>query len=92
MRLGIGIVALSFLALPMSPQAGIIAGHDYVVLDTPQRQQEAKGKIEVVEFFSWGCPHCYQFYPMLAREVAALPKDATLKRVPVGLRPVPQLH
>jgi thiol:disulfide interchange protein DsbA len=84
MRLGISIVALAFLALSTSLQASIIAGHDYVVLSTPQRQ-ESNGKIEVVEFFSWGCPHCYEFYPMLSRWVGTLPKDTAFKRVPVGL-------
>jgi len=84
MRLGISIVALAFLALSTSPQASIIAGHDYIVLSVPQRQ-ESNGKIEVVEFFSWGCPHCYEFYPMLSRWLSTLPKDAAFKRVPVGL-------
>jgi protein dithiol oxidoreductase (disulfide-forming) len=84
MRLGISIVTLAFLALSTSPQASIIAGHDYVVLSTLQ-QQESNGKIEVVEFFSWGCPHCYEFYPLLSRWVGTLPKDAAFKRVPVGL-------
>jgi thiol:disulfide interchange protein DsbA len=84
MRLGISIFALTFLALSTSLQASIIAGHDYVVLSTRQ-QQEINGKIEVVEFFSWGCPHCYEFYPMLSRWLGTLPKDASFKRVPVGL-------
>ena len=84
MRLGIGIVTLAFLELSTSVQASIIAGHDYVVLNTPQRQ-ESNGKIEVVEFFSWGCPHCYEFRPMLSRWIATLPKEASFKRVPVGL-------
>jgi thiol:disulfide interchange protein DsbA len=84
MRLGISILALAFLALCTPLQASIIAGHDYVVLKNPQRQ-ESNGKIEVVEFFSWGCPHCYEFYPMLSRWLATLPKDAIFKRVPVGL-------
>jgi thiol:disulfide interchange protein DsbA len=84
MRLGISFFALTFLALSTSLQASIIAGHDYVVLSTPQRQ-EINGKIEVVEFFSWGCPHCYEFYPMLSRWLGSLPKDASFKRVPVGL-------
>ena len=84
MRLGISSFALIFLALSTSLQASIIAGHDYVVLSTPQRQ-ESNGKIEVVEFFSWGCPHCYEFYPMLSRWLSTLPKDAGFKRVPVGL-------
>jgi thiol:disulfide interchange protein DsbA len=84
MRTRLGFVALVFLALTISAEASIIAGHDYVVLGTPQRQ-EINGKIEVVEFFSWGCPHCYEFYPMLSRWIATLPKDASFKRVPVGL-------
>jgi thiol:disulfide interchange protein DsbA len=84
MRLGVSIVALAFLALSTSPQASIIAGHDYTVLAVAQRQ-ENNGKIDVVEFFSWGCPHCYEFYPKLARWLATLPKDASFKRVPVGL-------
>jgi protein dithiol oxidoreductase (disulfide-forming) len=84
MRLGISIVGLAFLALSTAPQASIVAGHDYVVLNTPQRQDN-NGKIEVVEFFSWGCPHCYEFYPKLSRWLSTLPKDASFKRVPVGL-------
>jgi protein dithiol oxidoreductase (disulfide-forming) len=84
MRSSISIVALAFLALSVSVQANIIAGHDYVVLDVPQRQA-GDGKVEVVEFFSWGCPHCYEFYPMLARWRVTLPKDVSFKRVPVGL-------
>jgi thiol:disulfide interchange protein DsbA len=84
MRLGISIVVLALLAPSTSPQASIVAGHDYAVLGTPQRQ-ETNGKIEVVEFFSWGCPHCYEFYPKLSRWLSTLPKDASFKRVPVGL-------
>jgi thiol:disulfide interchange protein DsbA len=84
MRLGVSIVALAFLVQSLPLHASIIAGHDYIVLDTPQRQDN-NGKIEVVEFFSWGCPHCYEFYPKLARWLATLPKDASFKRIPVGL-------
>jgi len=84
MRLGISIIALTFLALSTPLRAGIIAGHDYAMLSTPLRQ-ETNGKIQVVEFFSWGCPHCYEFYPKLSRWLLTLPKDASFKRVPVGL-------
>ena len=84
MRLSSGIFAIAFLALSSSPQAGIVAGHDYVVLNTPQRQ-DVNGKIEVMEFFSWGCPHCYEFYPKLARWLATMPKGSSFKRVPVAI-------
>jgi protein dithiol oxidoreductase (disulfide-forming) len=83
MRLTSSILAVAFLAFSSSPQASILAGHDYEVLATPQRQ-DVNGKIEVTEFFSWGCPHCYEFYPKLAQWLATLPKDASFKKVPVG--------
>ena len=54
------------------------------MLSTPQRQ-DSNGKIEVVEFFSWCCPHCYEFYPKLSRWLSTLPEDASFRRVPVGL-------
>jgi thiol:disulfide interchange protein DsbA len=83
MSIRLSIVTLAFLALVTSARASAVAGHDYVELDVPQHQ-ETKGKIEVIEFFSWGCPHCYEFYPFLVRWLATLPKDVTFKRVPVG--------
>jgi thiol:disulfide interchange protein DsbA len=79
------VALFAFLAFANSVQASAIAGHDYVVLGVPQRQ-ETKGKIEVIEFFSWGCPHCHEFYPLLNRWLATLPKDATFRRVPVSFR------
>jgi thiol:disulfide interchange protein DsbA len=79
----LGMVALAF-ALSTPVQASTVAGQDYVVLSVAQ-QPDVKGKIEVIEFFSWGCPHCNVFNPKLNRWLATLPKDATFKRVPVGL-------
>jgi|SRR5271165_551534 len=77
------IVLAFLLAFSACVQAAAIAGHDYVVLGVPQRQ-DIKGKIEVIEFFSWGCPHCYEFYPLLDRWMATLPKDAAFRQVPVS--------
>lgn len=50
MRLSALVIALSFFALSPLSQASIVAGHDYEVLSTPQRQQ-SNGKVAVVEFF-----------------------------------------
>ena len=84
MSVRLAIVALIYVTLSVPVEASVVAGHDYVVIERPQRQDD-KGKVEIVEFFSWGCPHCYEFYPLLSRWVATLPKDATFKRVPVSL-------
>ena len=42
------------------------------------------GKIEVLEFFSYGCPHCYALEPTLEGWAKRLPADVVFKRVPVG--------
>ncbi len=45
---------------------------------------EVPGKIEVIEFFSYGCPHCKEFHPLVSKWAAALPADVSFKRVPVS--------
>jgi len=40
------------------------------------------GKIEVVELFWYGCPHCYHFEPVINPWVDKLPEDVNFKRVP----------
>ena len=56
-------------------------GKEYAVL--PQTQPtDAKGKIEVTEFFWYGCPHCFEFEPTLNAWVKTLPKDVAFRRVP----------
>jgi thiol:disulfide interchange protein DsbA len=58
-------------------------GTEYRKLDRAQSTL-SPGKIEVVEFFSYGCPHCEHFLPLLDAWAAKLPKDVVLRRVPVG--------
>lgn len=43
---------------------------------------DANGKIEVVEFFWYGCPHCYALEPVLNKWQQTLPKDVVFRRVP----------
>jgi thiol:disulfide interchange protein DsbA len=79
-----GVLALILLAVTASVDAASVAGRDYLVLNPPQRPDSRPGKIEVIEFFSWGCPHCYEFYPLLSSWQSKLPRDVEFKRVPVG--------
>jgi thiol:disulfide interchange protein DsbA len=51
---------------------------------TPPQLGDSPGKIEVLEFFSWGCPHCRDFNPLVSRWAEKLPKDVVFKRVPVS--------
>jgi thiol:disulfide interchange protein DsbA len=60
-------------------------GFDYRVLPVSQAI-EAKGKIEVLEFFWYGCPHCHDFEPQLDAWIKRQDKDVTVKKVPVAFR------
>ena len=48
----------------------------------PALPVQAKGKIEVLEFFWYGCIHCYNLEPLLESWVKKLPRDAQFRRVP----------
>jgi protein dithiol oxidoreductase (disulfide-forming) len=75
----------SAAALPVqaAPPPGAIEGADYRVIPSPQ-PTGTPGKIEVLEFFSYGCPHCNEFYPLVSAWAGKLPKDVVFNRVPVG--------
>lgn len=49
-------------------------------------------KIEVAEFFWYGCPHCYDFEPALKRWDASKPADVRFVRVPVTWNKTVELH
>lgn len=57
-----------------------------VTLPTPDK------KVEVVEFFWYGCPHCYAFEPILEGWVKKLPADVAFRQVPVGFMAPHQMH
>lgn len=57
---------------------------EYRVLATPQ-PTTSPGKIEVLEFFSYGCPHCNEFYPLLNAWLTKQAKDIVLRREAVSL-------
>jgi protein dithiol oxidoreductase (disulfide-forming) len=66
-------------------------GKDFRKLVPPQ-PTDSPGKIEVVEFFSYGCPHCAHFYPLLQAWLAKLPKDVAFRHVPVGFNNDPWIN
>ncbi|MBC5764099.1 thiol:disulfide interchange protein DsbA/DsbL [Ramlibacter albus] len=61
-------------------------GTEYRSLAKRAAVEAPAGKIEVVEFFWYSCPHCNAFEPQLVRWSRNLPADAVLRRVPVGFR------
>jgi protein dithiol oxidoreductase (disulfide-forming) len=77
---------LSLSALPaLADSDAAFEGHDYSRLADVQPVTTGK-KIEVLEFFWYRCPHCFQLEPGLDAWLKTLPKDAEIRRVPAVFR------
>ena len=61
-------------------------GADYITLDKRVPVETPPGKIEVIEFFWYSCPHCNAFEPKLVNWIKRLPADVSIRRVPVAFR------
>ncbi|GKS93521.1 thiol:disulfide interchange protein DsbA/DsbL [Acidovorax sp. SUPP2825] len=82
-------VAASALTLPLATPAMAQArqfkeGKDYVKLAKPVASDVPAGKVEVIEFFWYSCPHCNAFEPTLEAWLKAAPKDLVIRRMPVA--------
>ena len=75
------VLSLSAVAAPDAA----FEGHDYVRVKTAQPVATGK-KIEVLEFFWYRCPHCFELEPSLSTWLKKLPKDAKVRRVPAVFR------
>ena len=87
--LGLGLGGgLAPLAGVAQAQGAPVEGKQYVRLSQPL-PVPATGKIEVLEFFWYGCPHCNNFEPMLEAWTKKIPDDVAFRRVPVAFRDEP---
>jgi thiol:disulfide interchange protein DsbA len=62
-------------------------GIDYKEV-TPPQPTDSPGKIEVIEFMWYACPHCFAFEPALTPWIQKLPADVAFKRVPAQFSPI----
>jgi len=79
---------VAVLAFASAGAAWSQAGTPYSMLSPPQ-PTEGGGKIEVIEFFWYGCPHCNAFEPTLDAWQKTLPADIAFRRVPVAFSEEP---
>ena len=77
----IGLFAIAALVLSSLAGADFREGVDYVRVNPPQAV-ETGTKIEVREFFWYGCPHCFTLEPVLEKWQKSLPKNAQFVRTP----------
>lgn len=80
MRKLIGLSLFALLLLPLAGQAQFLEGVEYTRVN-PQ-PVETGNKIEVREFFWYGCPHCFSLEPSIARWHKTMPKNAQFVRTP----------
>jgi thiol:disulfide interchange protein DsbA len=69
---------------PASGPINLKEGKDYNKLERPLLSDTGTGKIEVIEFFWYSCPHCNAFEPTFANWVKTASKDLTIRRMPVA--------
>lgn len=81
---GLGWAAPAFAQAP-------VEGTQYKRLAEPI-PMASTGKVEVVEFFWYGCPHCYALEPHLEKWAAKLPADVSFKRAPAAFTPQYEFH
>jgi thiol:disulfide interchange protein DsbA len=80
------LALLAAAAFAGSAGAQLVEGKNYARIANPQPVETGK-KIEVIEFFSYGCPHCAELEPHLDAWLAKLPPDVAFRRVPVMFQP-----
>jgi protein dithiol oxidoreductase (disulfide-forming) len=66
-------------------QQAVQEGRDYTVI--AQQPTQSAGKIEVTEFFQYGCVHCFNLEPLMHEWEKKLPKDVVVRRMPLSFDP-----
>lgn len=81
---GLAATVMAFSVNAMADQ--FVEGKDYTVLKKPT--PVTGNKVEVREFFWYGCPHCFKLEPHMQAWLKQMPKDVTFVRTPAAMNPV----
>ncbi len=63
----------------------LVEGRDYTRVRPSQLTTSSKNQVEVIEFFSYQCPHCFEFSPALEEWAGKLPADVAFRRESVSI-------
>jgi thiol:disulfide interchange protein DsbA len=86
-RLALAATLATTLILTQQPALALDAGKDYKELSPAQPVEVKRGQIEILEFFWYGCPHCFELEPELNAWAKRQGKDVVIRRVPGVLNP-----
>jgi protein dithiol oxidoreductase (disulfide-forming) len=80
-------LSTSIMMASTAAMANFVAGKDYTVLEKPVKTDVAN-KIEVREFFWYGCGHCFALEPHMQAWLKQKPQDVNFVRTPAAMNPV----
>lgn len=86
----VSLLALASATSWLSP--AVAAEGRYETLDPAQPTNVAAGKVEVLEFFWYGCPHCYALEPQMTLWNRRKPAYVEFVRIPGATAPISKLH
>jgi len=84
LKAALAVIAIGVFSLQAAVAADPVEGRNYHRLQMPQPTADT-GKVEVIEFFWYGCSHCAKLEPLLKPWVKQLPADVTFRKVPAIL-------
>ena len=79
------ILSIGLMGLTVPSHGALQQGKEYTLVSPPQPVETGKN-IEVLEIFSYTCPHCFELEPIISPWVKRLPKDVTFRRMPAIFR------
>ena len=92
----LGLAALAALAawpvVAAGETLGFQLGREYVELTPPHPAESGDNRIEVINFFWYGCPHCYVVEPQVDAWAAKLPPDVRFIRLPANFSAHTEFH
>lgn len=91
LRYSVVLLSVMLFSCNAPAQSEFQQGRHYQALGTPQADGGNK-QIEVIEFFWYGCPHCFAFEPAINKWLAKKPANVKFTRVPAVFRPDWQVH
>ena len=91
MKFKLFITLMLSVLLSNMAMAAIDEGIEYKRV-SPAQATITKNKVEVVELFWYGCPHCFHFEPHLKKWLKNKPDNVVFYRIPAVFNPAWELH
>lgn len=79
----VAVALLTASATTLAAEAPWQEGKNYFLIESPQANT-TPDTVEVVEVFSYGCPHCHDFQPFADKIRDSLPQGAEFVSLPAG--------